>query len=304
MDQAIEVNTIGEALHQASLRLASCSDTPDLDAQVLLADALKKPRSWLLAHPEGFLKTESQDALERFLHRIEQGEPLPYVIGSWEFFGMTLEVTPDVLIPRPETELLVERAITWLKENQSRGKPIRMIDIGTGSGCIAITLAANVATIQVHAVDISSTALAVARKNAHRLLGPDRIEFVQADLFPIPNHPESMHKGNLPAQYDLVTANLPYIPTDTLHSLPVHKHEPLLALDGGLDGLRVISRFLEQAPGHLADGGLVLLQIEASQGSAVLAMAKTYFPRAFVDLHQDLSGRDRLLEIMNPPAEA
>lgn len=298
------MNTIGEALHQASLRLAFCNDTSVLDAQVLLAAALKKPRSWLLAHPEGFLETESQEALEGSLSRIEQGEPLPYVIGSWEFFGLTFEVTPDVLIPRPETELLVERAITWLKENQSRGKPIRVIDIGTGSGCIAITLAANVPAIQVHAADISPNALSIARRNAHRLLGPDRIEFVQADLFPIPTHQASMVNGNIPNRFHLIVANLPYIPTDTLQMLPVHTHEPSLALDGGLDGLKVISRFLEQAPSRLADGGLVLLEIEASQGSAVLAMAKTYFPGAFVLLHQDLSGRDRLLEIMNPPTEA
>ena len=164
-----------------------------------------------------------------------------------------------------------------------------MLDLGTGSGCIAIALAAAVPGVEVMAADISPVALAVARRNAERLLPASPITFVEADLFP----------GR--EKFHLVTANLPYIPTSTLTRLPVVTHEPVLALDGGEDGLAVIRRLLKAAPAHLLEGGCLLLEIEISQGSAVMSLAKESFPEAEVQLHPDLTGRDRLVEILLPP---
>lgn len=280
---------IQSALDSAADRLRSHSDTPELDAQVLLANALKQPRSWLAAHPESFLDREPAAAFEERIQRLERGEPLPYVLGEWEFFGLSFRVSPDVLIPRPETELLVERAIAWLKKLKVEGRKTNVADIGTGSGCIAISLAVNVPEIQVTATDISPAALAVARKNAELNKVSERIKFIQADLLP-----DSL----LPSSFSLIIANLPYIPTDTLHRLPIFGREPTLALDGGAgDGLDIIRRLLAKATTRLAPGGMILLEIEASQGQAASALAREVFPQASVKIHKDLVGHDRLIEI-------
>jgi release factor glutamine methyltransferase len=209
-------------------------------------------------------------------------------VGRWEFFNLEFEVTPDVLIPRPETELLVERAIAWLKASARPRRKLRVLDVGTGSGCIAISLAANIPGIEVVATDISSQALSVARRNAQRLLPSSLVTFVEADLFP-----ESANQQ----KYNLVVANLPYIPGSVLKNLPVARHEPGLALDGGADGLDLIRRLLKMAPGYIEDDGLLLLEIEASQGEKITSLAKENFPGAAITLLPDLSGKDRLVEI-------
>ncbi len=178
------LTSIGVLLSEGAQRLARVTDTPDLDAQVLLAAAMERSRTWVVAHPEFELAPSDLAHWQDSLRRVEQGEPLPYVVGRWEFFNLEFEVTPDVLIPRPETELLVERAIAWLQANARPGKILRLLDVGTGSGCIAIALAANVPGIEVVATDISPQALAVARRNAGRLLPSSPITFVEADLFP------------------------------------------------------------------------------------------------------------------------
>jgi len=269
--------------------LGKFSDTPALDEQVLLAHVLDKPRVWLLAHPETTLTPKQGRALEKALRQLESGVPLPYVLGRWEFFGLEFILRPGVLIPRPETELLVETALHWLRAHPECR---RVADIGTGSGCIAIALAVNVQDVHIVATDISPTAIDVARRNAKKLGVDDRIEFFCCDLFP------SRQTFNLrPSTYDLIVANLPYIPTETLRGLRVYGREPTLALDGGADGLDLIRRLLVEAPRHLAPGGLILVEIEASQGAKVLSLAHDAFAEAEIHLHQDLSGHDRLLEI-------
>jgi release factor glutamine methyltransferase len=282
MTASTKGESVGEALDDLMARLEKSSDTPGLDAQVLLARLLDRPRSWVMAHPEAPLRRERVAALEALVVRLERGEPLPYVLERWEFFGLEFEVTPDVLIPRPETELMVERAITWL---QRRPGQRRAADVGTGSACIGIVLAANVPDLQVTATDISSEALEVARRNAARHGMTGRMEFMCCDLFP----PE--------ARFDLIVANLPYIPTPALHKLPVYGREPTLALDGGTDGLDVIRRLLLQAPDRLNPGGLLLMEIEATQGVAVLSLAYDTFAEAEIHLHKDLAGHERLLEV-------
>lgn len=269
-------------------RLALISDTPALDASVLLAHILDKPRTWVLAHPELLLTPEQHGQLEHSLTRLEGGEPFPYVLGTWEFFGLELEITPDVLIPRPETELLVEKAIAWLQES-----PVRrtVADVGTGSGAIAISIAMNVRTARILATDISLAALKVAQRNA-RKFNLAAIDFVQCDLLPPHIDPLATE-----LHFDLICANLPYIPTATLYGLPVFDREPTLALDGGEDGLAVIRRLLTIAPEWLAPNGLILLEIEATRGIHALNLASDLFSQSEIHLHQDLAGRDRLLEI-------
>lgn len=276
-------------LSDITSRLASSSDTPALDASVLVAHLLNKPRTWVLAHPEITLLEEQQAQLNELLTRLENGEPFPYVLGHWEFFSMDFDITPDVLIPRPETELLVEKAIAWLQES-----PVRrtVADIGTGSGIIAVTLAANVRDVYILATDISPEALEVAQKNARKFDVADRIEFIQCDI--LPKRPDPFPTDQ---HFDLICANLPYIPTETLHALPVYGREPTLALDGGPDGLDLFRKLMALAPDWLAPNSLMLLEIEATQGVQALNLACDLFSEGEIHLHQDLTGRDRLLEI-------
>ena len=271
-------------------RLASLSDTPALDASVLLAHVTGKSRAWVMAHPELSLTTEQQSNLDAALERLGRGESFPYVLGHWEFFGLDLDVTPDVLVPRPETELLVEKAIAWLQASTERRT---IADVGTGSGCIAVAIALHIPDAYIIATDVSRAALEVARRNAKKFDVENHIDFVQCDL--LPPHPEPLPTD---LHFDLICANMPYIPTETLQSLPVYGREPTIALDGGLDGLDLFRRLLHIGPEWLAPNGLILLEIEATQGIKVLSLAYDLFGEVEMHLHQDLAGRDRLLEIM------
>ena len=212
------------------------------------------------------------------------------MLGHWEFFGLDLEITSDALIPRPETELLVERAIKWLQAAPERRT---IADVGTGSGCIAVAIAKNIYDAKIMATDISRPALELAHRNAHRHNVAKRIDFVQCDL--LPPHPDLLPTY---LHFDLICANLPYIPTQTLQGLSVYGREPTLALDGGVDGLDIVRRLLHIAPEWLAPNGMILLEIEASQGMSALSLAYDAFDSAEFHLHQDLAGHDRLLEIL------
>jgi len=263
-----------------------------LDAEVLIAHVLEQPRTWLLAHDDSSFDPKAASVLDSLIQRLEQGEPLPYVIGHWEFFGLDFNLTPDVLIPRPETELLIERAIPWL---QSSGQHCSIADIGTGCGCIAVSIATHVPSANILATDISSAALEVARRNAYKHHVENQIEFVECDILPMPLSDES--------HFDLICANLPYIPTPKLHTLPIYGREPTLALDGGNDGLDLFRRLLAIVPKRLAPGGRILLEIEATHGPAALSLAYDAFEEAEIHLYQDLAQQDRLLEIQLPLAE-
>ena len=277
-------------LSDLATQLMPISDTPALDASVLIAHVIHKPRTWVMAHPELELTAEQQKQLDDSLARLEQGESFPYVLGQWEFFGLEFEITPDVLIPRPETELLVEKAIAWLQRSPERR---RVADVGTGSGVISISIAVHVPNAQVLGTDISRKALDVAHRNAVRFEVDQRIDFLQCDILPQPSDSMPIQKP-----FDLICANLPYIPTETLHGLPIFGREPTLALDGGQDGLDLIRRLLNLAPEWLAVGGMLLLEIEATRGDQALALARGVFPQASLELHKDLAGRERLLQIL------
>jgi len=250
---------------------------------MILADALQKPREWLLAHPDALIPEFQKHQAELLLHLYLAGDPLPYILQRQEFFGLTFRVTPDVLIPRPETELLVEFALSWLKSHPTGNT---VADIGTGSGCIAVSLAVNSPNINLLAVDSSLPALEVAKFNARHHQVVDRIQFIQSDLL-----------SAICTKFDLICANLPYIPSKTLAQLAVARHEPLSALDGGPDGLRLIAALLTQAKNQVKPGGLILLEIESTQGISALALAQSQFLDADIQVLPDLAGHPRLLTI-------
>src|SRR4030042_4914638 len=207
--------TIQEMLTKLNQGLSQHTETPSLDAQVLVAHFIEKSRSWVLAHPEVILSHQQYDQLDHALNRLQRGEPLPYVIEHWEFFGLDFHLTPAVLVPRPETELLVERAINWLRAHPTRRKAI---DVGTGSGCIGIALAMNIPDLHILLTDKSSKAMNVAYMNAdgYGLLG--RLEFILADLL-----------DGVSGPFDLICANLPYIHTPQVQRLPVGERDTGLA---------------------------------------------------------------------------
>ena len=258
-------------------------EQPHQIALVLLAHIVQRPKTWLLAHPEAHLSKAQADQLEGLLQRLEAGEPLPYLVGTQEFFGLEFEVNPSVLIPRPETEIMVETALAWLQEHPSSRNGI---DVGTGSGCIAISLVSNCPDLNMLATDLSETALNVATKNAQKHNVVDRISFSLSDL--IPEDPQPV---------DLVCANPPYIPTEKLVEVNSLPWEPSLALDGGESGLDLVSKLLEKLPAFLNNPALILLETEATLGAQTLQLAKHNFPNAEVSLHKDLFERDRMVRI-------
>lgn len=270
-------------LQEIRRRLAPHSDTPYLDAQVLLSHEVDHPRSWLLAHPE-FSPTPDQDRnIQDALQKLENGIPLPYVIGSWEFYNLRFHLTPHVLIPRPETEMLVDYAIQWLNNHPHRK---RCIDLGTGSGCVAISIAHHCPQTCFLAGDIDLKSLRVTRKNINEHRLSERISLFQGHLLQAVN-----------TRFDMIVANLPYIPYKRLINLPVYEQEPRKALDGGEDGLRFIRTFLSTAPHKVSPGGLILLEIDESHGREAARLAKRAFPNAHVSIAQDLRGLDRMLII-------
>lgn len=281
-------STIGGALRRAAIELAPVTDSPRLEAEVLLAHTLGTSRTVLMAHPERPLTSGQLRRYKALVADRASNYPLPYLIGSIEFYGLEFEVTPEVLIPRPETETLVDLAVAR--------RPASVVDVGTGSGCIAISLATCLPKVVTYGIDISSAALAVARRNAERHGVSSRVRLMAGDVL-----------SPRPGPVDLIVANPPYIPTGECASLPasIRDYEPQLALDGGPDGLAIIRRLLFQAPAVLRGpdpgtgrpGGALLIEIGADQGEAARRLARASFPRATVRVHPDLAGRDRVLEV-------
>lgn len=269
-------------------RLMPVTETPYLDAQVLLSHILDRPRSTLLAHPDLTLTPLQNKAVEEALQQLERGVPLPYVLGSWEFYNLEFSLTQDVLIPRPETELLVDYALEWLQEQPGNQ---RCADIGTGSGCIAVSIAYHHREIKFIGNDIHLDSVKVAKKNIERHNLGSQISLYQGYLMQA-----------LQGQFDLLVSNLPYLPTENLVSLPVYKREPSRALDGGEDGLKFITELLASAPQKIADKGLLLLEIDESQGEQAARLSKEAFPGASVAIKKDLAGHDRMVVIHTNPS--
>jgi release factor glutamine methyltransferase len=226
------------------------------------------------------------ESYRTLVSRRSEREPVAYIVGHKEFFGLDFTVTPSVLIPRPETELLVETALDIAEAISCPS--LTVADVGTGSGVVAVTLARHLPRAQVVATDISSNALGVARQNAMRHHVADRVFCVQGNLL-----------APVCGPFHLIVANPPYLRQAELAAAPpeVGRWEPPSALNGGTDGLKVIRRLLQVSPGLLHGGGALLVEIGAEQGAEVLSLARGHFPRGDVDVAKDLANRDRLLVV-------
>ena len=258
------------------------SDSPRLDAEILLAHSCGWQRIQLYTNYEQPLTPAQRGVMRELIQRRAQAEPVAYLVGFREFFSLDFAVNSAVLIPRPDTETLVRAALDKLK---GRTNP-SVLDIGTGSGCIAVVLAVQCPTASITALDISTEALAVATSNADKHSMNDRVRFLESDVF-------SAVQGQ---QFDVIVSNPPYIREDELAGLDadVRDHEPTGALVSGVDGLDVVRRIVADAAGHLTDGGHLLLEIDGKQAETVAELLRSGGYRD-VGIEKDLSGIQRVV---------
>ena len=261
-------------------------DTPRLDAEVLLAYALECDRlSLYLEYEKPVEEPERAQFRELVQRRADERIPVALLTGTREFWSLSFEVTPDVLVPRPETETLVTAALERLPDAEAE---LRVLDVGTGSGAVALALASERPKARVVATDISAAALAVAGRNAERLGLADRVVFAEGDLFePLAGE-----------RFDLVISNPPYIGRGEAESLaPELRHEPESALYAGADGLEVLRRLVAEASDHLEAGGVLALEIDPRQAPALLQLCTDAGLRD-VRVHRDLAGRERAVSAL------
>lgn len=276
--------TILDLLNQSAERLSDAGVAdPRREAVSLLTFALGKPSSFLIAHPEYELTDDEVARFDGFIARRANREPFQYITGRQEFYGLDFEVTPDVLIPRPETEILVEEAI---KELQKLENPI-FCEVGVGSACISVSILHNVPTATAVATDISKEAIAIARLNAERHGVTDRLKFIEGDIF-----------ASIDQKFAMIVSNPPYIPDADLKDMQkeVRDFEPHNALFAGADGLDIIRRIIDKAPEHLNTGGLLLMEIGFGQAERL----KSLFDLSVWDEPEflsDLQGIPRIVKI-------
>ena len=281
-----EATSIGQLLIEAMQLLQEEGfDTPRLDAEVLLGHVLGLTRAQIHAHLDRRLHAAELESYYELIERRRQHEPVAYIIGHKEFYGLDFYVNQRVLIPRPETELLVEKG---LEIGRAASHPLTIADVGTGCGAMAISLAVYLPQAIIYALDASSEALEVTALNCRRYRLEKHVHLVQGDL-----------RLPLPELVDLIVANLPYVSGAEWEQLPrtIAAYEPRFALDGGPDGLDAIRRLLAQVRSHLKPQATILLEIGATQGAAVTNLARRHFPAATVGVVQDYAGLDRMVVI-------
>jgi release factor glutamine methyltransferase len=287
--------TIREALAEGTATLAAAGiESPGLDSSLLLAEVLNTERSRLIATGLDNVAQESVVAFRQLIKRRQSGECTAYILGRKEFYGLEFMVNPSVLVPRPDTETLVEITL-----NRVRGlgsgvwdRPPRVLDLCTGSGAVAIALKHAIPELEVWAADISAEAIETAKTNAARLLPPDSIRFLSGDLY---DALPSLLCSLFPVPCSLIVSNPPYIPSAEIPFLaPEVRMEPALALDGGDDGLRIIRKIVSRAPEFLCPSGALLLEADPRQMAAI---AFLYKEAGFSDIqtHMDLFGRERVI---------
>jgi release factor glutamine methyltransferase len=277
---------IAEIIYDAATRLEAATGDDDarLEVEVLLAYSLGVDRAHVLARLDEQLDDAARARFDALLVRRLSNEPLAYITGRREFYGIDIACAPGALIPRPETEMLVDLA---LHEIRLRGDALRVVDVGSGSGAIAIAIAASAPGVRVTAIEQSAAALTVARSNAERCGVADRIDLEQSDLL----------DGQ--AQFEVIVANLPYVSVAEWEALPpeIREHEPREALVGGATGTEAIARMLAQAPPHLVPGAVLAAEIGATQGARLLEAARACFPDGEACVMKDLAGLDRVLVV-------
>jgi release factor glutamine methyltransferase len=288
--------SIANAILQGAAQLRQAG-VPEARREVgsLLAHILSRDRSFILSHADDLVAAPQLAQLQQFLTRRSQGEPLQYITGLQEFFGLDFEVGPDVLIPRPETELLIETALKLVAHSE----PF-ICDVGTGSGCIAVTLLHELSEstgTRALAIDISPAALAVAQRNARRHSLSERMEFLVSDCFAALDPEDPRHSG-----FDLIVSNPPYVADGELPGLQreVRNFEPQRALLAGPDGLAIIRRLLHEAPRFLKPAGYFLFEIGFGQAAAVTQLID---PDRWelLEIHPDLQGIPRTVALQRRP---
>lgn len=256
------------------------------EAELLFTQIMKCDRLSLYLNKDKLI--DKQDALfiSSVLKRRVAGQPLQYILGRADFMGLGFKVTPDVLIPRPETELLIEAAVSRLRTTNCEPRTTNLLDIGSGSGCVAVSLAALLPKARITATDISGAALEVAKENARLNMVAERIDFVQADLFPASG------------RYGLIVSNPPYVPTAQIDKLqPEVKYEPRIALDGGADGLNFYRRIIKEAPDYLEDGASLLLEIAFDQREAIEELLRNSQSLRLEEVIRDYNNLNRVAVI-------
>jgi release factor glutamine methyltransferase len=274
-------------------------EPPRLSAELLLAHVLNVPRIKLYTDYERPLTDRQLTEMRALVQRAAEQEPIAYLTGKAHFFNLEFVVTRDVLIPRPDTETLVENVLQLCRHQPGLEAP-RVLDLCTGSGCIAIAVAHNLKNAVVIATEISPAAAAIARDNAKRLGVADRVIIEEGSLF------ESIPKLVDPRPFDLILANPPYIPTAQIAALDrsVRDYEPIGALDGGLDGLSLHRRILAESPAHLLPGGRIFLEIGFDQGPAAMELAAKHPEFIDAKLLKDFAGHQRVLTAQYLPAHS
>jgi release factor glutamine methyltransferase len=274
------------------LELAGCG-TPKLDAEVLLSYYLKVERSFLFAHISESLDDMRAEAYFEIIDLRATGLPVQYITGRQEFMGISFMVNQDVLIPRPDTETLVQEVIQIVKETYKKQGTVEILDLCCGSGAICVSLAYYISKAKLAASDISQKALVVARKNAEDYNLTGRIRFLQGDLF-APIKTGAFNKG----RFDIIVSNPPYIKSDIIPTLQreIFDHEPLIALDGGEEGLDFYRRIVTEAPNYLKKKGLLVLEIGYDQGEALCNLFTQDERYEDVEILQDLAGHDRVVK--------
>ena len=268
------------------------------EAEVLLGDVLAVSREWLYANPDAVLTKEQEEKYLLYLNRREKNEPVAYITGVKEFYSRPFKTDSRALIPRPETEGLIDLAIKWAQKNAST-KPLKILELGTGCGNIAITLNLELQkhkiNNQIIATDIDANALELAKENSD-LLATDKksLEFIEADLF---QHP-TIQKDT---PYNLIIANLPYVPTtwkmNPIAQQDVLFYEPDIALFGGEDGLDIYRCFFQQVAQFLASEGIIIIEFSEEHGKGISELGKKAFPEAKIKIQPDYAGLDRVLVI-------
>lgn len=280
---------VAETVMAGSRRLVAAGiESARLDAELLLGFTLNMTREQLLLAASRELSMAQCERYEELLSRRLRREPLAYITRKQEFWSRDFVVSKDVLVPRPETEVLVEIALRRTAE-LSRGSPLRILDLGTGSGAIAVALASELPAAEIFATDISPEALAVARLNAATNGVSTRVRFFQGDLFAAINH-------GIDREFDLIVSNPPYVCRGELSKLEpeVSCWEPHAALDGGHDGLDFYRRIAEDGPRYLRSGGILALEISAGMGQAVLALFKDATTYQEKQIYRDYGGSERV----------
>jgi len=282
--------TIAETIRIAAVKLSATGiENSRLDAEVLLAHLLGKDRVWLIAHNNDSLDNDHAGIFEGFIARRARREPLQQIIGKQEFWGLDFIVTPDVLIPRPETEFVVESAI---KAANTLAAPL-IVDLCTGSGCIAIGLAKELPSSRIIATDRSDKALFVARENARNCGVASRIRFLEGDLF------GPLEELDIQGTVDIIVANPPYIPARELASLQpeVRDYEPEIALIAGPQGTEIHQRIIGEAPRYLKQHGLLIMEMGIGQTETLVHMFKNADAYAVPEVLKDLAGIERVIAI-------